>query len=48
MKWHDPAETVMGWNGLYDGWVPIYRAAPRGAVLAKLGGPDGHCDDKPH
>jgi hypothetical protein len=33
---------------LYDGWEPIYRAAPRVAVLAKLGGPDGHCDDKPH
>lgn len=23
MKWHDPAETVMDWDGLlYDGWEP--------------------------
>jgi hypothetical protein len=24
MKWHDPAATVMDWEGLlYDGWEPI-------------------------
>lgn len=24
MKWHDPAETVMDWDGLlYDEWEPI-------------------------
>jgi hypothetical protein len=29
MKWHDAAEMVMDWDGLlYDGWEPIYRAAP--------------------
>jgi hypothetical protein len=27
MKWHDPAETVMDWDGLlYDGWEPVGAA----------------------